>query len=266
VDGPFQVEVQDGGRFVYVSNPRDSIGRALFWKGIYGDWESETIGVFQALAKNASIVLDIGANTGVYSLLACSVNDSVRVVAFEPVPRIHQLLRQNIKASNFGDRCDARAFAVSNRDGEVDFHVPFADVPTSASMHPEGFRGVAGELIRVPTVTVDTVAASLGQIDLCKIDVEGFEDQVLEGMTETLANDAPSLVFECNVDGPYERLDAILKANGYRLFHLEASGPQPVSAVTPDQTDRARNYLAAKRKSDLEVVERSMNHQEASHP
>jgi FkbM family methyltransferase len=188
------------------------------------------------------------------------------VVAFEPVPRIHQLLRQNIEASNFGDRCEARSSAVSNRDGEVEFHVPFADVPTSASMHAEGFRGVAGELIRVPTVTVDTVAPSLGRIDLCKIDVEGFEDQVLEGMTQTLANDAPSLVFECNVDGPYERLDAILKANGYRLFHLEPSGPQPVIAVTPDRTDKARNYLAVKRISDIEVVKTLTNHREVSHP
>src|SRR5690606_20518794 len=115
VTGAFQVEVDRRIAFTYVSSSRDAIGRALFWRGIHGEWEAETIPVFREYARYAGIVLDIGANTGFYSLLACSVNSRAQVYAFEPVPKIFDLLRQNIEANNFGVRCEPRAVAVSNQ-------------------------------------------------------------------------------------------------------------------------------------------------------
>ena len=87
VAGEFAVSLPEGGRFLYSSVHGDQIGRALHWRGLDW-WESETIGVWLRLVAGASRVLDIGANTGVYTLLACAGNPTARVTSFEPVPHI----------------------------------------------------------------------------------------------------------------------------------------------------------------------------------
>lgn len=258
VEGTFRVKIEDGFGFHYVADPQDAIGRVLFWKGLHDAWESETVAIFQNYAQRSNVVLDVGANTGVYSLIACSVNDSAQVVAFEPVPRIYELFRRNLSANGYEDRCDARSMAVSNHDGEIQFHVPWTDVPTSASLHAEGFRGVGGELIKVPVVTLDAVASGLDTIDLVKIDVEGFEDTVLEGMSATLKTDEPAIILECNSDGPYNQVNSILKKNGYHIYHLTKTGPTPIFSVTPALDNTLRNYLAVKRDSHIGLADSLM--------
>src|SRR5690606_26973034 len=121
VIGSFEVEVDERRAFTYVSTSRDASGRALFWRGLRGEWEAETIPVFQEFARHAKVILDIGANTGVYSLLACSVSDAAKVHSFEPVPRVYELLLRNVEVNNFAGRCEPHAVAISNQDSEVVF-------------------------------------------------------------------------------------------------------------------------------------------------
>ena len=95
VEGVFSVSLVDGKSFLYYATPNDGIARSLYWRGIES-WESETIPVFYTLAQNASLVLDIGANTGVYTLLACTANPTTKVISFEPVPSVYDKLVENV--------------------------------------------------------------------------------------------------------------------------------------------------------------------------
>lgn len=242
VTSDFTVELPGGGSFVYRTGPGDGIARALYWRGIH-DWEAATIAPFLRLARVSSHFLDIGANTGIYTLLACAVNPSIAAVAYEPVPRIYQRLVDNLRLNGLTGRCTARNAAVSKRRERVMLHVPYSLLPTSSSLHPEGFRGVPGELVEVASTTADLDTEGGPPVDLVKIDVEGFEDQVLEGMARILASDRPVIVCECNPDGPFQAVETLAGASGYTFFHLRAPAPLASAHIVPDPGESHRNYL-----------------------
>jgi len=231
VEVVFPVKLPDGRFFFYSATANDVIARALYWRGLR-DWESETIPVFYRLAQSAEIVLDIGANTGFYTLLACTANPRARVIAFEPVPRVYEKLLEHISLNHFEDRCEVYQTAVSNFVGTAKMHIPPGDLPTSASLNPKGFRGFDGILQQVPVTTIDAVVGER-TVDLVKIDVEGFEPQVLEGMQMTLQRFRPALFIECLPDGPYQQVEEMLKVQGYQIYALTRKGPVNVERVIP---------------------------------
>lgn len=125
----------------------------------------------------------------------------------------------------------------------MQFHVPFCDLPTSASLHSQGFRGCKGALIDVLVTTIDTVCSEDERVDLVKIDVEGFEDKVLEGMQRVLTTSAPDIIVECNPDGPFQSVETILAKFGYHFFHIRREGPVAVDKIVPSETGCYRNFL-----------------------
>jgi len=242
----FCVPVSETRSFEYQSSRGDAIGRVLYWRGFNGDWEAGTIRIFSLLAREARVVLDIGANTGVYTLLACSVSPAVRVVAIEPVPQIFDRLASNVQFNRLTDRCELHQVAVSDEVGMAEFHVPIGDMPTSASLRPDGFRGYRGQLITVELSTVDSIVREFGtDVDLAKIDVEGFEDAVLRGMRQTLELSHPTIIIECLPDGPYSEVENILRAAGYLFYSLGAHDASPIASLSPrDGKTEHWNYLA----------------------
>src|SRR5436305_6739082 len=67
---------------------------ALFWEP-KGGWERESLRIWSELCTQADCIVDIGANTGVFALLAKTINPKARVIAFEPVARVFQKLVKN---------------------------------------------------------------------------------------------------------------------------------------------------------------------------
>ena len=122
-------------------------------------------------------------------------------------------------------------------------HVPRVDVPTSASLKEAGFRGLEGDMITVPTTTLDAALGREACVDVVKIDVGGFEDRVLRGMSGTLSQWRPAIVLECNPDGPYRQVEQILMRHSYEFYHLAPRGPEHMPHLSPDDTQRSRNYL-----------------------
>ena len=243
----FNVSVNSGAEsFRYSGLNNDVIGRSLYWRGLRA-WEPETIKTFIDLIRGAKVFLDVGANTGIYSLIGLAINPKLQVIAFEPVPRIRRRLEENIRLNGWQDRCEVRAEAVSGSPGVAQFHIPYEECPTSASLNESGFRGFEGEVIAVPVTTLDEVCGELFALDVVKIDVEGFEDKALEGMKRILNRFAPDLLLECNPDGPMSQVQARLKELGYAFFHLTGSGAQLRPGLEPDPSERFRNYLCTKK-------------------
>jgi FkbM family methyltransferase len=236
----FTVSTPGGKPFQYQTLKEDYLGNTLFWRGEY---EPETTIIFQQLAKKARVILDIGANTGFFSMLALAANESARAIAFEPVPANYKLLKAHIKINDWEERISLEPQAVSNFVGTTKFHIPFDEVPLSGSLELTGFRGYEGELIEVRVTSIDAFYNREEAIDLVKIDVEGFEDKVLEGMSGILTRFSPDLIVECNHDGPFLNIEAILQQFGYRFFHLVPQGAIPVEKIRPDSQGHYRNYL-----------------------
>jgi FkbM family methyltransferase len=241
VTGEFRVVLPGGGTFLYSSVHGDQIGRALHWRGVDW-WESETIEAWVWLVSRARGVLDIGANTGVYTLLACATNPSARVTAFEPVPHIFERLRINVGLNGWDGRCELRMRALGSAAGRSMLHVPDVELPSSASLDRDGFRGLRGRLIGVDVATADSECGG-GIVDLVKIDVEGFEHEVLRGMTGILAEQEPAIVLECNPDGPHAQVSSFLRERGYEFVHLRPGRLGAQADIRPDPLQRYRNFL-----------------------
>ena len=155
--------------------------------GVRGTYEEETTKLFLVQVREGMTVLDIGANIGYYSLLAGrQVGEKGKVFAFEPWHANFSLLQRNIEANGFKNIIPV-AKAVLNRCGRQRLFL--AADPSEHSL----CEGNDKESVEIDVTTVDEFVREQNiSVDLIKMDVEGSEMRVLEGMTETI-NKNPDL-------------------------------------------------------------------------
>ena len=143
-------------------------------------------------------MFDVGANAGYFSLIAGEiVGRSGRVISLEPDPRVFEVLRRNVEANEFGNATVVQA-AAYNSCGQVSLGC----APASS------WSGIYYERptkrIAVRAVTLDSLCDELGldRVDFVKIDVEGAEQVVLEGMVKVLSQHRPQILLELHGDCP----------------------------------------------------------------
>ena len=241
-EGPFEANVY-GTRFLMV-NHNTSLETEVFWGGGAGYRDGVSLCLWARLCKQSQTILDIGANTGLFSLLAQALNPQASIHAFEPIARFASELEQNCRLNDFRIRIWQQA--VSNQDGEtVIYDLPLKQHYHASLIESEASRHYGGGLIKrkVHTICLDTFIQKQGleRVDLMKIDVEGYEPEVLEGMGDSLAAMRPTLLLEIQSDERARRIEAVLKDLGYAYFDIdERGGTKPVSHLTRSST---RNYL-----------------------
>lgn len=81
------------GRYFRMQNNGHYIETLLYWGGIDRGWERVSASVWMALCESSKHILDVGANTGIYSLMAYAVNPDALISAFEPVPGVFRQLQ-----------------------------------------------------------------------------------------------------------------------------------------------------------------------------
>jgi FkbM family methyltransferase len=220
----------------------DPVASMLYWKGLDG-WEPETLPVFLRLLMPGATVLDIGANTGLYSLFAARRSPTATVHAIEPVPRVFWILEENI-ARNKVSNVTCHRLALSNKRGAVTMYVPDDEVPVMASL-VEGWRPGSAR-VEVDACTVDDLVARLGisNLDLIKIDTEGTEHHVVEGAMRTIRNQRPFIICEVLATSDTAGyLTGLLGPAGYEFFLLGKAGPRQTKQVSADGQGGSPNYL-----------------------
>jgi FkbM family methyltransferase len=131
--------------------------------------------------------VDVGANYGYYTLLmAAACGRGGRILACEPNPLLAETyVPGNLALNGFQDRVEICPKVIGNRNSEqVDFVLHHGDYATS-SLERWAYPHRA-ENIQVPAITLDSALAGWERLDLVKIDAEGAESLVWEGMQETL--------------------------------------------------------------------------------
>lgn len=175
---------------------RDQLQRQVFF-GLYEPAESELV---HSYLRKGDVFIDVGANIGYYSLIASeAVGQETRVHAIEPVPANAQALRETI-ALNGITNIEVRQVAAGSHRGVTELHIAAEPVGNSAwaSGVPSALR--TGTIV-VPTISIDEYAETeaISSVRLVKIDVEGFEPEVLAGMKSILSRyDAPAILCEVN--------------------------------------------------------------------
>jgi FkbM family methyltransferase len=162
----------------------EALGYILGW-----EHEADVIRVFRAFLTERSVVLDIGANFGLYTALAASiVKKHGRLFAFEGNPRVFESLQRTIVANNvyFNPNVVAANLLVSGKSGRGVLHYS-ANMPSGGTMSEVALLGGMQRQVEVATTTIDDFLPADLLVDLVKIDVEGHEPLVLRGMERTIA-------------------------------------------------------------------------------
>ncbi|MBI1832266.1 MAG: FkbM family methyltransferase [Planctomycetes bacterium] len=204
----------------YGPHGKDRIAIKLARRGLAG-YEGETTRLFMALVKDAKTVIDVGANTGLFALLAGLANPACRVWAFEPVSFIFNMLQQNIRLNGLAN-VEAIPMAVADFVGESTFYITRTNVgiPTDSSVC-QGFRDQVDEH-RVPTTTLDEFSQrqSLPRIDLVKIDAESAESKVIRSAITTIRWDRPYLICEILEGVDHSFLQDTFPPLDYQFYHI----------------------------------------------
>lgn len=168
--------------------------------------------VYEQLAPVRGVVCDVGAQVGTFSV-RCALSPSVeKVLAFEPEQENLALLQHNA-SMNAPGRIDIHGYALGDRNGRL----PLYRSRTGTGHHTL-IRKQDGDVVEVDVKRLDDVLSDLGipRIDWLKIDVEGYELQVLQGARRTLESSLPNLAVE--VDSDWNAFEAFLRQVGYDRF------------------------------------------------
>jgi len=237
--GKIKVQVDEKNSF-YIQNNGDGIEQILFWHGIEG-WEKYSTRGWKALAKNSGTIVDVGANTGVFSLIAASVNPAAKIFCFEPVPFIYDMLQNNIQLNAFSN-ITPLCKAASDKSGMAKIQTLDSGNLYESSLdsgHMEHMTHLKKDLKvifkEIETVRLDDFITNnnIRAIDLMKIDVESHEPAVIEGMGALLEKFQPILFIEILTGEVAEKLSRFFSPEKYIFFNIsEEAGYQKVGTLS----------------------------------
>ena len=198
--------------------------RLHFMLGRWYDLETQL--VVEQILKPGDTVVDVGANYGNFSLASAALIGETGVIkAFEPNPHAFSRLQTNINMNRLSQVITSNT-GLSDAPGKLSLSVPKHN-PGEASFTEEAFSEF--KTFDCPITTGD---AEIGDqfVTLIKIDVEGFEVRVLQGLIKTITRDHPWIITEVNKshlqrDGRVPTdLEDFLAPYGYTPFRIGTSG------------------------------------------
>lgn len=152
--------------------------------------------LLQEHLKPGMTVVDVGSNIGYFALLESRlVGPSGKVVAIEPVPGNAELLRRNVR-DNQQTNIEIYQLAIGDRNGSLPIYL-------SARSNWHSLRPTpSSQTCMVTVATLDSFIseAALESVDLVRMDVEGYEIDILKGMRQVLRRYAPDLLIELHPD------------------------------------------------------------------
>jgi FkbM family methyltransferase len=170
---------------------------AAIWSGV--EYEPAELEFLRRVFHSDSVFLDVGANAGIFSLVASRACPEGRIFAIEPTRKTFDLLRQNIDLNGAGNVTPVRV-ALGNYTGEATLNVNVRGKDGLNTLGKPSHPGCepAGTEV-VPITTLDELLKSNGvnRVDVMKVDAEGAELFIFEGAKNLLQRpDAPVILYE----------------------------------------------------------------------
>jgi FkbM family methyltransferase len=187
---------------------------AAAWLSV-GDHEAE-LPFVRALLRPEDTFVDVGANIGVYSVIAAV--RGARVLAFEPNASARATLTANLALNHVEDRVQVLSCALADFSGAARFTTDL-----ESSNHLDIDPAARGDVVEVSQL--DTLVEPTARVTLIKIDAEGFDEAVLRGARGVLERERPVLIVETWAGAKSIRL--FLGMLGYELFLYE-DGLRPI--------------------------------------
>jgi FkbM family methyltransferase len=225
----------------------NTIENELFWLGASG-WEGRATSAWKKLSEQSAVIFDIGANTGLYSLIGAIANPSASVFAFEPLTEVMSRLKRNLELNKV--KVNACQMALSNEDGHGKIFALYTISGTfdQATLNETKYQGPA---VRYETVKKRRLSSfiednAIARVDLMKIDVETFEPQVLLGMGHYLQLYAPTVLLEILNENVATAVTMAIAGIDYQYYKIdEKKGYFLTENLIPDMN--GNNFLLLNR-------------------
>jgi FkbM family methyltransferase len=214
--------------------------------------EFEDMAFVLHLLRSNDVFVDVGANIGSYTVLA-SAAIGAHTVSIEPLNEAFQDLLRNIHLNGIQDRVTALKIGIGAEQGVLRFT---SELDTTN--HVVGEREMTRDRVDVPSNTLDSVVAEL-QPRLIKIDVEGFEHNVISGATNVLSRESLyAVIVELNGSGKRYGFDDMLvhKRMLEYGFNVFSYAPHTRTLCRRDSSLKDGNTLYIR---DVDAVERRLS-------
>ena len=261
--GFVEVRLPGARPFLMFSNNDDVVAQHF----LYGRqmFEAASLRLWVALARSARTVIDGGAFTGIFSLATRATNPAAQVWAFEPSLNTFSRLVTNIWANRFDDTIAPVMAALGDKKERASIRHPFGLYVLGSgesilkevvhdAWYEEDIEVIPGdefEAVRLASPRRFVIDRPFGDVDLIKLDVEGFEPRVLDGMKQLLSTTRPTLLAEFRDDETLRAIEQRLPA-GSKVYFVDDDG----LALRREPCDYAlvnhQNLLAVMR-DDLDV-------------
>lgn len=152
-------------------------------------YEQEELSLIREHLKQGATFVDVGANVGNHSLYVAAFLNPARIIPFEPNPPAYKLLLANVVMNGFSDLFDLSHIGLGLSDSKAG---GFVMTPRDQNLGKAAMTPGNGS---IETITGDSVL-SIEKPDFIKIDVEGMEMQVLNGLEKTIDRTAPMMLIE----------------------------------------------------------------------
>lgn len=205
---------------IFELDPSEFVDQHIFHHGIY---ERRFLELIAKGFPKGSVALDIGANIGNHSIYLASNFASIH--AFEPNPNVLSRLRKNIELNQLSNIV-VHPIGLGNASATLPFRENNdGNLGASGFLKPGEVLAARSSQLELRIENADDYVSALGldRIDFIKVDVEGWEPQLFEGMAGTIAKHRPTIAFEHHggevAEGDYNRIIATLP--GYVIFDAE---------------------------------------------
>lgn len=198
------------GQKIYVDTRDISISPHILMQG---DWEPWVTTAWMRAVKPGMTVVDVGANCGWFSLQACQIG-AKRVYAYEPNPGLAALAQKTSAVNGYEHRWVVNNYALGAKAGKADIML--------IEENQGGTQVVEKGNMTVLVQALDEVLPRDAPVHTIKIDVEGYEPEVIKGAERVLSENVLQLFIEHN-KGDGEMIASLVE-RGFGLHHVNHQG------------------------------------------
>lgn len=225
------------------ANVNSIVARHLYWFGFRG-WEGAEVRAWQCFCARATRILEIGANIGVYTVCGAWKAPHAEYTAVEPHPHTARVLRRNLALNGLLRVNVVEAAVVGRKTGDrMPLVVPLADEDDAP---PGSFLQSGGELSAAGRMAYDVPVADIHDllpgVELLKLDVEGYEFEILNPVRDYLVRERPTIFVEVLTTARKLQhfIADLARCGAYRIYAVNTT----LGEVDPE--DVARGKLGSK--------------------
>ncbi len=245
---------------VYYADGDDNIAEALYYG--YENLELDELQHFAEFSKRSKVIFDVGANTGIYSVVAGLSNQNSEIHAFEPYDVNARRLAKNLELNELNN-INIWDVAVGDKDGGlIKITVPdngvICDTVSADGQFTEKFyrEWINYKEIEVQQIALDEFIKRrrIDHVDLIKIDIENYEESALRGAEKLLREHSPIVFCEIFVDAKKVKFfEEFMRPMGYRCHVIKGETLVQTETLVQSEYGHGRNYVFARKSCRISV-------------